>query len=491
MGGLLYIRKTEGMSEVMREKKSAPERILTTSFSDLRKALRKVRATVDARFLAQPPPGPGMQAVGAFVFLRLICPSIRAPQLFGLTPAKPDEGADRTLSYLSKIMLAMANKNLDKDKDSWLVQAQDFLNATAHEYNDFIDDLSLTQRCGRASPTASATKGEMYKHRDSLFGDELDGDFQGFVESRLLTLKRLHRESIPRRPPILDKSEALATLVSYVVRNAQFGREAEGKSPYFGTEIKRLGDRHPIDDATFMLPSQFDHSTGIAAEALSRLHEFLNICCDIEDSAGFYIDRAGLSPLPLERGTDGDFATCIALVTAPKAYSAIRSDADTDFGQSTGLNGRRLRSATISATGHSSEKLHAGPGLFEQRTTASGGAFRLSKKEERRKAAERFSWRRSSDFSKPGCKSPSRLGYSDNQSRSSVEEEGDFEEDTRGGGDEGGGRGLAASGRAFAVKYAQARCGEDDEGRQVLRDIEAMRRAGAVANERKRWWKRK
>lgn len=126
--------------------------------SDLRRALCHIRTTVNARFAGHAnvkPPGPGFQGVGAFVFLRLICPAITSPNLYGLTAsecalrnaydftfsaarlrcpflepaAAPDPQSHKTLMLVAKMFLALANKRpaFDKDKEPWLVQASDFL----------------------------------------------------------------------------------------------------------------------------------------------------------------------------------------------------------------------------------------------------------------------------------------------------------------------------------------------------------------------------
>lgn len=436
-----------------------------------------------------------MQAVGAFVFLRLICPSIRAPQLFGLTAGKPDEGADRTLGYLSKVMLAMANKNLDKDKDSWLVQARDFLNATAHEYDDFIDVLSLDRPSHqRTLSMVNPSNTHPTSDGERLFGDESDVEFQRFAESRLLGLRRLHRESIPRQPQHLDKGIALATLVSYAVRNAQLGDEYERRTSFNDGENELAIHHHNDDGINNGRSTPSFHSGGAESESEMRLNLFMDLCCDIEDSAGYYIDRAGFNPAPIGRGAERSPTGHLTVVKSSRAFAAARSDVEISANLPTSRNGRRLRSATVSMPGTSPEDMLEELSMSNQAMTTSRDVLakeRRSPNDEdivRRKISDRFSWRHSSDLSKSSSKPQSHQGHDGNGSRSSAEEE-EEEEEQEEEEEEDGAKGSMD--RGHGLRLAQHQRGQEEESKQVMRNIEAMRRAGAAANERKRWWKRK
>ena len=55
---------------------------------ELREILQKLRSLVNARFTASGAAGSGIQGVGAFVFLRLFCPAITSPQLFGIVQSE-------------------------------------------------------------------------------------------------------------------------------------------------------------------------------------------------------------------------------------------------------------------------------------------------------------------------------------------------------------------------------------------------------------------
>jgi neurofibromin 1 len=50
-----------------------------------------------------------LRAVGAFLFLRFLCPSLVAPEGFGLLQAPPSKDARRALGLISKILLNLAN----------------------------------------------------------------------------------------------------------------------------------------------------------------------------------------------------------------------------------------------------------------------------------------------------------------------------------------------------------------------------------------------
>ncbi|CDU25041.1 related to GTPase activating protein [Sporisorium scitamineum] len=241
---------------------------------DLRTVLHQIRCKVNERYRSSKSTRPGIQGVGAFVFLRLFCAALNAPQLYGLTPSQPDRGAQRKLLLLSKVLLALASKKtaFDKDKDWELVPLNDFLQTYSSAYDDYISVVSTEP------PTAAP---------EQLLGTRIDGDadLQSAALRRLGSLSPLHREAIPRAPYMLDQPQTLASFVCYVADAAQAHEQVDTKA-YSETQ-------HDESE------NEEGGAQGDAARIKRKAHEFVQICCRIEDAAGMCIEQAGYDPRPI------------------------------------------------------------------------------------------------------------------------------------------------------------------------------------------------
>jgi len=95
---------------------------------DLQRILYNIRCKVDAKFSHhQTAVDPGKQAVSAFAFLRLICPAIATPHLYGILPSAPEPRTSKILTTLAKIILSLGNRRSGFEKDTWLAPMTDFL----------------------------------------------------------------------------------------------------------------------------------------------------------------------------------------------------------------------------------------------------------------------------------------------------------------------------------------------------------------------------
>lgn len=234
---------------------------------DLRRVLFHIRTKVNSHFAQSDlHNGHGIQGVGAFVFLRLICPAITTPHLYGIMGSSPSGPTSKTLMLIAKVFLALANKkaSFDKDKEPWLLQANGFLADQGSIYDDFITFIST-------EPSNTETVLES-------LGDDVDYDFQRSIKMLTKTLPTLHRESLPSQEYMLDRPLALAEMVSYVVKEAS------------------------ID-----MPTESQHRNG-DKDGLDRFRAFVDLCCDIEDKTGIYLERAGCDPEPIDfaRYSNGD-----------------------------------------------------------------------------------------------------------------------------------------------------------------------------------------
>lgn len=159
---------------------------------------------------------------------------------------------------VAKTFLALANKKnaLDREKEPWLGQMNDFLRSQSAAYDDYITLVSTEP------PSTASVK-------PPPLGDEDDFQLQKAVSRRLNKLSPLHRESIPVATYMLDRPLALASLVSYVVRAASI-----------------RGVLNENEDGNQVGNQKSDDT----------LADLIDICCDVEDQAGYYIDKAGFDP---------------------------------------------------------------------------------------------------------------------------------------------------------------------------------------------------
>ncbi|TKY88593.1 hypothetical protein EX895_002582 [Sporisorium graminicola] len=247
---------------------------------DLRVVLHQIRRKVNERYRSSKSTRPGIQGVGAFVFLRLFCAALNAPQLYGLTPSQPGRGAQRKLLLLSKVLLALASKKtaFDKEKDWELVPLNEFLRTYSSAYDDYISVVSTEP------PTAASVQ---------LLGVRIEGDadLQAAALRRLSSLSPLHREAVPRAPYMLDQPQAIASFVCFVADAAQEHDQALTSA---WTEMQ-----HDDALAASAGPSATSASESDGARIKRKAHELVQICYRIEDAAGMCIEQAGYDPRPI------------------------------------------------------------------------------------------------------------------------------------------------------------------------------------------------
>lgn len=80
-------------------------------------------------------------SVSGFLFLRLICPAILNPKLFGLLRDNPRPRAQRTLTLIAKGLQALANMSSFGKKESWMEQMNKFLGHQRQSFKEFVDQL--------------------------------------------------------------------------------------------------------------------------------------------------------------------------------------------------------------------------------------------------------------------------------------------------------------------------------------------------------------
>jgi neurofibromin 1 len=104
----------------------------------LRDIYRHVKIEVSVKY-----PEFGHKAVASFLFLRLICPCILAPHVYGLLDEPPNQECQRYLILLSKILQNLASGTLPGKKEDFLQKMNDFIASNQDPLKELIDNITV------------------------------------------------------------------------------------------------------------------------------------------------------------------------------------------------------------------------------------------------------------------------------------------------------------------------------------------------------------
>eukprot|EP01087_Luapelamoeba_hula_P014658 TRINITY_DN4339_c0_g2_i1.p1 TRINITY_DN4339_c0_g2~~TRINITY_DN4339_c0_g2_i1.p1 ORF type:complete len:943 (-),score=160.44 TRINITY_DN4339_c0_g2_i1:50-2878(-) len=105
--------------------------------TEVRQILRHVHDQVVQSFNEQA----AHKAMGGFLFLRLLCPSLMAPQVYGLLPEPPHPTSQRQLILLAKVMQNLANDTLPGKKEHYMERLNEFITSNQDSLRHFYDGL--------------------------------------------------------------------------------------------------------------------------------------------------------------------------------------------------------------------------------------------------------------------------------------------------------------------------------------------------------------
>lgn len=86
----------------------------------------------------------GPRLVCASLFLRLLCPAILAPSLFGLAPEHPAPNPARTLTLIAKVIQNLANRAPFGEKEAYMSFMNSFLEDHGPAMQHFLDQVAMT-----------------------------------------------------------------------------------------------------------------------------------------------------------------------------------------------------------------------------------------------------------------------------------------------------------------------------------------------------------
>jgi len=105
--------------------------------SEIRLLLRHVQTEVAGKFSEQA----AHKAMGGFLFLRLLCPSLMAPQVYGLLKEPPNAMAQRQLILIAKVMQNLANDTLPGKKEGYMERLNEFITSNQDRLRSFYAEL--------------------------------------------------------------------------------------------------------------------------------------------------------------------------------------------------------------------------------------------------------------------------------------------------------------------------------------------------------------
>jgi hypothetical protein len=105
---------------------------------EFRQLCARVKSEVGAKFHDN---NADYKAVGGFIFLRFLCPSIMAPHIYGLLENAPNETAQRYFVLLSKSLQNLANETLPGTNEDFMARMNEFITKNIEPLHSWVNNL--------------------------------------------------------------------------------------------------------------------------------------------------------------------------------------------------------------------------------------------------------------------------------------------------------------------------------------------------------------
>jgi GTPase-activator protein for Ras-like GTPase len=101
-------------------------------------------------------PGTERMAVGGFIFLRILCPILAAPEAYDLVKITVDRNLRRGLLLVSKIIQNLSNHVFFGNKEEFMIAFNPFLNEYSDKIDKFLDAISVSPKAFIEEPSKTS-----------------------------------------------------------------------------------------------------------------------------------------------------------------------------------------------------------------------------------------------------------------------------------------------------------------------------------------------
>lgn len=121
--------------------------LLEESITNLPSTLKLLYNNLQKMVIKKFPESPEVRysVVSSFFFLRLVCPALLNPKLFGLYHIHVQNEAKRRLTLVAKIFQSFANLNEFGEKEKWLITLNPFIVENIPRMKKFLDEICVIQ----------------------------------------------------------------------------------------------------------------------------------------------------------------------------------------------------------------------------------------------------------------------------------------------------------------------------------------------------------
>lgn len=191
-----------------------------------------------------------LNCLSAFIFLRFFCPAILNPKLFYLTKTHQTGQAQRTLTFIAKILLNLANRqDFTPHKEPHLVKMNKFLQKHKPEVYDYFD--KITGRKNDFNEKILDLSHEMKRFDLGLSGDSASSELPTtpyLIDKYLRLTEFIHLLHLNTHARMQSQSSKLVPSISSASINTTITQSSS--TPFNGvTSSKSLQPRHAISDS--------------------------------------------------------------------------------------------------------------------------------------------------------------------------------------------------------------------------------------------------